>query len=148
MRKTVETLRYEKASCKIIPTPESRSVRRREPRNPESTLGLCQLRGGPVEVIRPGDSVFFEPGEEHWHGAAPNRFMTHLEMQEADDESSPVTWGGHVTDEEYGAAPPIDDIRNIIRFAQEARKANRALVDLLGEIGRRKNATPAQIALS
>ena len=71
-------------------------------------MGLCQRRGGPVEVMRPGDSVFFEPGEDHWHGAAPNRFMTHIAMQEADDSGSPVTWGEHVTDGEYGAAPPID----------------------------------------
>ena len=34
-------------------------------------VGLCQRRGGPIEVIRPGDRVFFEPDEEHWHGAAP-----------------------------------------------------------------------------
>ena len=39
-------------------------------------LGLCQRRGGQIEVIGPGDSVFFEPDEEHWHGAAPDRFMT------------------------------------------------------------------------
>ena len=71
-------------------------------------VGLCQRRGGPIEVIRPGDRVFFEPGEDHWHGAAPNRFMTHLAMQQVDDGGSPVTWGEHVTDEEYGAAPPID----------------------------------------
>src|SRR3954447_12508684 len=38
-------------------------------------VGLCQREGGPVEIIRPGDRVFFEPGENHWHGAAPNRFM-------------------------------------------------------------------------
>ena len=38
-------------------------------------VGLAQRRGGPVEVIRPGDRVFFEPGEEHWHGAAATRFM-------------------------------------------------------------------------
>src|SRR5579884_3338684 len=38
-------------------------------------VGLSQRRGGPIAVIRPGDRVFFEPGEEHWHGAAPNRFM-------------------------------------------------------------------------
>ena len=44
-------------------------------------VGLCQRRGGPVEVIRPGDRVFFEPGEEHWHGAAATRFMTHLAMR-------------------------------------------------------------------
>jgi len=71
-------------------------------------VGLCQRRGGPVEVIRPGDRVFFEPGEDHWHGAAPNRFMTHLAMQQVDDSGSPATWGKHVTDEEYDAAPPID----------------------------------------
>ncbi|HET8523387.1 MAG TPA: cupin domain-containing protein [Thermomicrobiales bacterium] len=66
-------------------------------------IGRCQRRGGPIEEIRPGDRVFFEPGEEHWHGAAPDRLMTHLAMQEADDTGSPVTWGAHVTDAEYGA---------------------------------------------
>ena len=71
-------------------------------------VGLCQRRGGPVEVIRPGDRVLFEAGEEHWHGAASNRFMTHIAMQEVDEAGSPVTWGEHVSDEEYGAAPPID----------------------------------------
>jgi quercetin dioxygenase-like cupin family protein len=68
-------------------------------------LGRCQSRGGPVEVIRPGDSVFFEAGEDHWHGAAPDRFMTHIAIQEVDDEGKPVTWGEHVSDEEYGADP-------------------------------------------
>lgn len=68
-------------------------------------IGLAQRRGGPIEVIRPGDRVFFEPGEKHWHGAAPHRFMTHLAMQEVDDQGSAVTWGEHVTDEEYNAAP-------------------------------------------
>ena len=71
-------------------------------------VGLCQRRSGPVEVIRPGDRVFFQPGKEHWHGAAPSRFMTHLAIVEVDDEGHPATWGDHVTDEEYGAAPPID----------------------------------------
>jgi quercetin dioxygenase-like cupin family protein len=66
-------------------------------------LGLCQRRGDPIEVIRPGDRVFFEPGEDHWHGAAPNRFMTHIAMQEADDNGSLVTWGEHVTDDDYTA---------------------------------------------
>jgi quercetin dioxygenase-like cupin family protein len=68
-------------------------------------VGRCQRRGGPVEEIRPGDSVFFEPGEEHWHGAAPTRFMLHIAMQQADESGSVVTWGEHVTDEEYNAAP-------------------------------------------
>jgi quercetin dioxygenase-like cupin family protein len=66
-------------------------------------LGLCQRRDGPVEVIRPGDRVFFEPAEDHWHGAAPNRFMTHIAMQQVDESGSPVTWGQHVTDEQYTA---------------------------------------------
>jgi quercetin dioxygenase-like cupin family protein len=70
-------------------------------------VGLCQRRGGPVEVIRPGDRVFFEPGEEHWHGAAATRFMAHVAIQQADDEGNVVSWGEHVTDEEYGQAPPL-----------------------------------------
>jgi quercetin dioxygenase-like cupin family protein len=66
--------------------------------------GLCQRRGGPVQEIRPGDRVFFEPGEEHWHGAAPDRFMTHVAMQQADEDGNIVTWGEQVTDEEYASA--------------------------------------------
>ena len=69
---------------------------------------LCQSRGGPIEVIRPGDRVFFEPGEEHWHGATADRFMTHIAMLEVDAEGIPATWGEHVTDDEYAAAPPLD----------------------------------------
>ena len=65
-------------------------------------VGRCQREGGPIEEIRPGDRVFFEPGENHWHGAAPDRFMVHIAIQEADDSGSPVTWGRHVTDAEYG----------------------------------------------
>ena len=68
--------------------------------------GRAQRRGGPIEFIRPGDRVFFEPGEEHWHGAAPNRFMTHLAMVDVDNEGNAATWGEHVSDEEYNAAPP------------------------------------------
>ena len=68
-------------------------------------VGLAQRRGGPIEVIRPGDRVFFEPGEEHWHGASPTRFMTHLAMLEVDDEGNSATWGAHVSDEEYGKQP-------------------------------------------
>ena len=68
-------------------------------------VGRAQRRGGPIEVIRPGDRVFFEPGENHWHGAAPTRFMAHVAIQQTDESGSPVTWGRHVTDDEYGAAP-------------------------------------------
>jgi len=71
-------------------------------------VGLCQRRSGSIEVIRPGDRVFFEPGEEHWHGAAPNRFMLHIAIVQVDDEGTTAAWGEHVSDDEYGAAPPID----------------------------------------
>jgi quercetin dioxygenase-like cupin family protein len=71
-------------------------------------VGLTQRRGGPIEVIRPGDRVFFEPGEDHWHGAAPNRFMTHLALLQVDAEGKTATWGDQVSDDEYGAAPAID----------------------------------------
>jgi quercetin dioxygenase-like cupin family protein len=67
-------------------------------------VGRAARRGGPVETIRPGDRVYFEPGEEHWHGAAPDRFMTHLAMVEVDDDGNNATWLDHVTDKEYSAA--------------------------------------------
>ena len=67
-------------------------------------IGLAQRRGGPVEVIRPGDRVFFEPGEQHWHGATATRFMTHIAMLDVDGEGNAATWGDHVTDDEYRAA--------------------------------------------
>ena len=68
-------------------------------------IGRVQRRGGPVEVVHAGDRVFFEPGEEHWHGAAPDRFMTHVAMLDVDDEGASATWGDHVTDEEYASSP-------------------------------------------
>ena len=66
-------------------------------------IGRCQRRGGPVEVIRPGDRVYIEPDEEHWHGASPGRLMVHLALNEVDDEHVAVHWGEHVTDDEYNA---------------------------------------------
>ena len=72
-------------------------------------IGLVQRRGAPIEVIRPSDRVFFEPGEDHWHGAAPNRFMTHLSMVEVDDKGNSATSGVHVSDDEYAAAPTVDE---------------------------------------
>jgi quercetin dioxygenase-like cupin family protein len=68
-------------------------------------IGRAQRRGGPVEEFRPGDRVFFEPGEEHWHGAAPDRFMTHLAMLDVDEAGNNATWGEHVSDAEYSVAP-------------------------------------------
>jgi quercetin dioxygenase-like cupin family protein len=68
-------------------------------------IGLCQKRGGPIEVIRPGDRVFFEPEEDHWHGAAPTRFMVHLALNEVDKDHVAADWGEKVTDAEYSIAP-------------------------------------------
>ena len=70
-------------------------------------IGRCQRRDGPIEVIRPGDRVFFEPGEDHWHGAGPDSSMTHLAINPVDENGSAVTWGEHVSDEEYRAAPAL-----------------------------------------
>jgi quercetin dioxygenase-like cupin family protein len=61
-------------------------------------VGRCQRRGGPVEEIRPGDRVFFEPGEEHWHGAIEGRFMSHVAIVQVGEDGHPATWLEHVTD--------------------------------------------------
>jgi quercetin dioxygenase-like cupin family protein len=71
-------------------------------------IGLCQRRGGAIEVIRPGDRVLFEPEEDHWHGAAPNRLMVHLALNEVDDDHPVASWGEKVTDDEYAAAAATD----------------------------------------
>jgi quercetin dioxygenase-like cupin family protein len=68
-------------------------------------IGRAQRRGAPVEEITPGDRVFFDPGEDHWHGAAPDRFMTHISMVEVDADGKSASWGKHVTDEEYNTTP-------------------------------------------
>ncbi|TAN01273.1 MAG: cupin domain-containing protein [Rhizobiaceae bacterium] len=67
-----------------------------------SGLGRVQREGGPVEEIRPGDVVWFEPGEKHWHGASSNVAMTHIALQEVQD-GKVVDWMEHVTDAQYGA---------------------------------------------
>lgn len=66
-------------------------------------LGLVQREGGPIEDIRPGDVVWFEPGEKHWHGASPTTAMTHIAIQEQRDGQA-VEWLEHVTDEQYWRA--------------------------------------------
>ena len=71
-------------------------------------VGLAQRRGGPIELIRPGDRVAFEAGEEHWHGATAARFMTHIAMLEVGDDGTPAVWGDQVSDDEYAAAPALD----------------------------------------
>jgi quercetin dioxygenase-like cupin family protein len=67
-----------------------------------SGCGYAQREGGPLEEIRPGDVVWFSPGEKHWHGAAATTAMTHIAIQEQLDGKA-VEWMEHVTDEQYGA---------------------------------------------
>jgi quercetin dioxygenase-like cupin family protein len=64
--------------------------------------GRVQREGGPIEEIRPGDVVWFSPGEKHWHGATPTNAMTHIAIQEALN-GSPVDWMEKVTDAQYRA---------------------------------------------
>ena len=63
-------------------------------------FGRVQRWGGPVEEIRPGDVVWFAPGEKHWHGASPTTAMTHIAIQEKLDGKA-VEWMEHVSDDQY-----------------------------------------------
>ncbi|HEY4733635.1 MAG TPA: cupin domain-containing protein [Gemmatimonadaceae bacterium] len=63
-------------------------------------LGRAQREGEAIQEIRPGDVVWFAPGEKHWHGASPTMAMTHIAIQEALD-GKPVDWMEKVTDEQY-----------------------------------------------
>ncbi|UJA20330.1 cupin domain-containing protein [Thermoleophilia bacterium SCSIO 60948] len=68
-------------------------------------VGRVGREGEAPQEIRPGDSVYFEPGENHWHGAAPDRFMVHIAIQETGEDGMPVAWGEHVGDEDYLREP-------------------------------------------
>ena len=59
-------------------------------------VGRVQSRGGPAELVRPGDVIHTPSGEWHWHGAAPDHFMTHLSVTEG-----AATWGEHVDESDY-----------------------------------------------
>jgi quercetin dioxygenase-like cupin family protein len=65
-----------------------------------SGLGWAQREGGPIEELRPGDIVWFSPGEKHWHGATPNTAMTHIAIAESLN-GTPVDWLEHVSDDQY-----------------------------------------------
>lgn len=64
-------------------------------------LGWVQTEGGPIEDVRPGDVVWFPPGEKHWHGATPTTAMTHIAVQESLDGRN-VDWMEKVSDAQYG----------------------------------------------
>jgi quercetin dioxygenase-like cupin family protein len=66
-----------------------------------SGFGRVQREGGAVEEIRPGDVVWFPPGEKHWHGASPNTAMTHIAIQESLNGKN-VEWLEQVSEEQYG----------------------------------------------
>jgi quercetin dioxygenase-like cupin family protein len=63
-------------------------------------LGWVQTEGGPIEDVRPGDVVWFPPGEKHWHGATPTTGMTHIAVQESLNGKN-VDWMEKVSDEQY-----------------------------------------------
>jgi len=65
-------------------------------------LGWAQVWGGPLEEIRPGDVVWFPPGEKHWHGATATTGMTHIAVQESQNGNT-VEWMEQVSDAQYGA---------------------------------------------
>jgi quercetin dioxygenase-like cupin family protein len=67
-----------------------------------SGLGWARREGGPIEEIRPGDVVWFAPGEKHWHGATATTGMSHVAIQERQDGAA-VHWLEHVSDVDYGA---------------------------------------------
>ena len=67
-------------------------------------IGHVQKEGEPVQVIRPGDTVYIPPNERHWHGATPTQGMVHIAIHEFDGEKH-VTWMEPVTDEQYAVAP-------------------------------------------
>ncbi|MFC0409511.1 (R)-mandelonitrile lyase [Roseomonas elaeocarpi] len=67
-----------------------------------SGLGRVQREGGAAETVRPGDIVFFAPGEKHWHGATAHCAMSHIAIAEKQDGQA-VTWLEQVTDEQYAA---------------------------------------------
>lgn len=67
-----------------------------------SGAGLAQTEGGLVQKLRPGDTIWFAPGEKHWHGAAHDCAMSHLAIQEALDGKA-VDWLEHVSEAQYSA---------------------------------------------
>ncbi len=70
-----------------------------------SGTALVQREGDPVQVVATGESVWFAPGVAHWHGAAPDTFMTHLAAQQAGEDGTTVEWVRPVSNAEYAATP-------------------------------------------
>ena len=75
-------------------------------------VGRIQSRGEPPVEMQAGDTVLTRPGEWHWHGASPDRFMTHITVYETPAHGDETIWGNLVTDEEYLASPRVPDSRS------------------------------------
>jgi quercetin dioxygenase-like cupin family protein len=71
-------------------------------------IALMKSRGGEIIVVRPGQTVYTPPGEEHWHGATPDQFMEHLALLEGVEGGDATTWLDHVTDKEYHYPEPAE----------------------------------------
>jgi quercetin dioxygenase-like cupin family protein len=72
-----------------------------------SGLGWVQLKGERAQLLRPGDAVWIEPNELHWHGATAQNPLVHLAIQNADETDTDVVWLEHVTDAEYAATKAL-----------------------------------------
>ncbi len=72
----------------------------------ENGVGLVQEQGGPIEIVRAGQTIVCGPGVRHWHGAAPTRTMTQFAVTVADGAGAYAIWGEQVTDEEYNRFDP------------------------------------------
>ena len=96
-------------SLRVSFEPDARTAWHTHPRGQAlhvlTGVGLVQLTGQSPQTILPGDSVWIEAGELHWHGAAPGHTMVHLAIQEVDDNGADAVWSSHVTDEEYSQSP-------------------------------------------
>jgi mannose-6-phosphate isomerase-like protein (cupin superfamily) len=81
-------------------TPPGTPTRLRQTLIVTAGYGRAQRWGGPIEEIRPGDVIWFEPGEKHWHGAAPTTAMTHIAIQERLNGKT-VDWMEQESSEQY-----------------------------------------------
>ena len=77
---------------RLAPEPRGIPIQKGQTLYVTDGIGYVGRRGGEVQEIRPGDVVFIEPNEEHWHGATADRFMAHVAIQEADGNGQVVTW--------------------------------------------------------
>ena len=96
-------------------------------------VGLAQHWGGAIEEIRPGDVIWFSPGEKHWHGATPTTAMTHIAVQEALN-GKVVEWMEHVSDDNSEAKP------DHVRCGSEADLKRVQGIGLLRATSRREQA--------